>query len=117
MQYGGKLETCHFRGPFFINKKVSIEQLLQNNHNHGSGPKDFNKNIEISWSGPPKHTFVQHKPQVNSVRFLNPYDHINTMESNNDSTHLSNSYEKHIIDKYEKENAFYDVVENTIIEE
>ena len=38
-----KIETCTFRGPFFINKNSAIEQLLQNSHKNESRPKDFKK--------------------------------------------------------------------------
>ena len=41
MQNDGKLETWPFRGPFFINKKASRNQILHNNHKHGSRIKYF----------------------------------------------------------------------------
>ena len=61
--YGG-LETLPFKGPFFIKKKSTIEQILQNNHKHGSRPKYFNKNIDTSVSGPPPNIHL-YKSRVN----------------------------------------------------
>ena len=71
------LEICPFRGTY-------------NNNNHGSIPKYFNNNIETSSSGPPKATFAHHKPKVNSVWFVDPYDLINTMDNTNDEIHFVN---------------------------
>ena len=44
MQHYGTLENCPFRVPLYIREKSPKEQLLQNNHKHGSSPKDSNKN-------------------------------------------------------------------------
>ena len=46
MHYGGKLEIRPFRGPLFIKKKASREQILKKNHRHGSIHKELNKNID-----------------------------------------------------------------------
>ena len=73
----GKLETCHFRNPLFINKNSEIEYIIHKNHRHGSIPIYFNNNIDTSSSGTPKATCVQHKPKVHSLHFVDPYDHIN----------------------------------------
>ena len=39
MKHDGKLKTCPFRGPLFIKKKYTRENLLQINHKNGSSPK------------------------------------------------------------------------------
>ena len=66
-----------FQEPIFIKKRLAREQLLQNHHNHGLREKEFNNNIDTSRSDPPKATFVRNKPEMNSVRFVDPYYHIN----------------------------------------
>ena len=79
-----KIETCTFRGPFFINKKTAREKLLQNNHKNGSRPKEFNKNTDKSNTDPPQDKISCHQPKVNSVRFEDPYEHINPTENTHD---------------------------------
>ena len=65
-------------------KKISaIEQLLQNNHKHGSIPKDFNNNTDTSKSAPSKAIISGHKPKLNSVRFEDSCDHINHVYNTN----------------------------------
>ena len=91
--HDGILETCHFKGPFLNKKKSTREKKLIINHKHGSIPKYFNKNIYTSKSGLPKVAFIIHKPIVNSVLFVDPYYHINTMDNKNEATHLVNSNE------------------------
>ena len=41
MQHYGVLEFPPFRGPLYMHEKSPREQLLQNNHKHGSRPKEF----------------------------------------------------------------------------
>ena len=98
MQHDRKLEAFTFRGPFFIHKSSSREQILQNNHKHGSRPKYFNKNVYTSRSDPPKATCVRHKPKVKSFHF---FDHITTsilweiiMNPLSLSIHMNNTSEK-----------------------
>ena len=73
MQDNGELDTCTFRGPYFINKKEYREQILQNNHKNRSRPKTFNKKIDTSNTDPPRATISPHQPKVNSVRFEDLY--------------------------------------------
>ena len=44
MQHDGTLENFPFMGPLYIHSKEPREQLIQNNHKHGSSTKEFNKN-------------------------------------------------------------------------
>ena len=44
MQNDRTLKDFPFRGPLYIHEKAPREQILQNNHKHGSRRKDFNKN-------------------------------------------------------------------------
>ena len=74
------MKTCPFWGPLIIKNNVSREQLLQNNHKYGSIPKDFNNNIYKSISSPTKTKNASYKHKLNSVRFEEPYNHINTMD-------------------------------------
>ena len=91
MQHDVKLDNCTFRGPFLIKKNPERDQLLHNNH--GSIPKDFNKNTDTSRSVPPKAIFARHRPKVKSVCFEYPYENINYMNNTNDDTHLIDAYE------------------------
>ena len=100
MHNNGKLETRRFRGPSFINKKAPREKIIHNNNKHGKSTKDFKNNIDTSSSGSPRTKLFRHKPKVNSVRFGDPYDHINPTENTNDETHLINAYEEHTIEDY-----------------
>ena len=65
-----------------------MEQIFQINHKHCFIPKCFNKNTDTARYGPPKAIFQRHQPTVNSVRFNDPYDSINTRDNTNDPTPL-----------------------------
>ena len=91
-----KLETCPFRGPLFVKKKASIEQILQSNLIKGSRPKDFNKNTDTSSLDPPKAKISCHWPKIKAVWFEDPQDQINSMENRNYATHLIDAHEEHI---------------------
>ena len=103
MHHDVKLEIYPFRGPLLINKKAAIEHLFKNSHKNGSRSKDFNNNIDTSSSAPPKATIVCHKPKVNLVLFVDPYNHINLGENTNDNTNLIGEHEEHTRDDYEEE--------------
>ena len=62
IKHDRKLETFPFIYSFFIKKKSTLKQLLQNNHKHGSRPNNLNTKIDTSISGPPKATFLWNKP-------------------------------------------------------
>ena len=80
MQHDGTLENFPFTGTVYIHEKTPREQLLQNNHKHGSQPKDFNKNKDTSKNTcPPQATIACPFPKVNPDRFEDPYDHNNHM--------------------------------------
>ena len=64
MQDYGKLETWIFRGPLFISKNYTREQLLKINHKYGFRPKYFNKDIDTLISGPPKTIFQHQQPKL-----------------------------------------------------
>ena len=49
---------------------------------------ELNKNTDKYNSDPPQDTIYHHQPKVNSVRFEDPYDHINPMENTHEDTHL-----------------------------
>ena len=53
---------------------------------------------------------------MNSVRFVEPNGHTDTMVHINESTHLISSNEEHIREEDEEEWLFDDTVENTITE-
>ena len=58
-------------------QQSNFGKILQNAHSkHGIVPKEFNINVDTSISYPSKDTFVHHKLKLNSVRFIDPYDHI-----------------------------------------
>ena len=101
----------------FAKKKAARKQTLKKNHKLGSRTKYFNNNIETSISGSPKATFVGYKPKVNSVRFVDQYDHINTTENTNDANRLVNSHKEQIKKQDDKEYLFDDTIEKTISEE
>ena len=103
MQPDGKLETCPFIGPLFINKKSSREELFQNNHQNGSQSKDFNKNTDTSNTASPLSTISRHRPRVNPVRFEGPYNHINPMENIHEDTHLIDTQKQNIEDAKDKQ--------------
>ena len=92
MQHDGKIETCPFRRPFFTKKNEGREQLLHNNHKNGSRTKDFNKKSDTSNTSLPQAIIACNKPKLNSVRFEDPYDHINPMENNYDKTHILDTH-------------------------
>ena len=80
MQNDGSLENCPFMVPLYMHEKAPIEQLLQNNHKHGSQTKDFNKNKYTSNNtGPNQAKISRLRPKVSSVQFEDPYDHISPM--------------------------------------
>ena len=82
MQHFRKLDNFPFRVPFFIHENTPREQLIQNNHRHGSRPKEFNKNKDASKNkGPLQAKNACPITNVISVRFDDPYDHINPMEN------------------------------------
>ena len=81
-----------------MKKKSSIEQLLQNNQKIGSQSKDFNKNTNTSNTSPIQATIAHHRPKVNSVRFEDPYNHINPMENIHEDTHLIDTQEQNTED-------------------
>ena len=107
MQHDGKLENCLFRGPFFIKKKASREQILQNNENV-SRPKYINKNTDISRSYPPTAIIACHQPKINSVRFEDPHNQINPIENTNNDTQIIDSHEEHIKEYAEEQLLFED---------
>ena len=96
MQHDGKLETCPFRGPWFIKKNSSREQLLQKNHKNGSHPKDSNKNTDTSNTYTPQATIDRHGQKLNSVLFEDPYDNINPIYNIHEDTNLIDTQEKNL---------------------
>ena len=96
MQHDGKIENFTLRGTLFIKKESIRKQLLQNNHKNWSQSKDFNKNTDISNTATPQDTFYRKKPKVNSVRFEDPYDHINPTENTHENTHIIDTQEQNI---------------------
>ena len=89
MQHDGTLENFPFRGSLYIHAKAPREQLLQNNHKHGSRPKDFNKNKDTSKNKvPPQATIYLPLPKVKLVQFDDPYNHIRYMENNHEDKQL-----------------------------
>ena len=91
MQHNRKLDHRPFIGPFYIKKKSPREQLLQNNHEDGSRPKEFNKNTDTSNNtGSPQDTIFRSCPRMNSDRFGDPYEHIKpTYNTHEDTHHIS----------------------------
>ena len=92
MHHDGKLETWPFMETLFINKNAAREQILQNNHKHGSRRKEFKKFMYKSSAGPPKSTISHPIPKVNSI-LEGPYNHINTMGNTNSYTCLVDAHE------------------------
>ena len=84
-------------------ENTSREQLLKINHEHGSRPKEFTKDSDISGSGTPKSTFKHHQPKVNPVHFNFPYEFINTRDNTNGPTPLVNETDENIIEESEAE--------------
>ena len=70
---------------------------------HGLRSKGFNINVKMSISYPPKDTFVHNKHKLNSVRFIDPYDHINPTENTNNETLLIYAHKEHIIEDDKQE--------------
>ena len=83
---------------------------------NGLRSKDININFEISIPYPPKDTFFHNKHILNSVRFIDPYDHINPTDNTNNDTHLINSHKEHIREDDKQEGLFYSLIDNTISE-
>ena len=78
-----------------MHEKSPREQLLQNNHKHGSRPKEFNKNKDKSNNtGPLQYKISRPHPKMNSVRFDDPYDHIHHMEHTHEDTHRIDTQEQ-----------------------
>ena len=98
--------------PTLIKRKSARENILKNNHKHGSRSKGLNKNVETSSSGPTPATFVLNKHKLNPVHFFDPYDHINPMDNNNYRTHLVDANEEHTREDYEEEEVFDDATED-----
>ena len=72
------------------------EQLLNNNHKHGSIHQYFNNNIDTSRLGLTKDTIDHHEYKVKLVFFEDPYDHINTMDNTDGEIHLIYAHEERI---------------------
>ena len=85
-----------FQGPIVFIKKATLEILLQKNHRYGSRHKYFNMNIDTSILGLLKATIYHHKAKLNSIYSVDPCDHINLMDNNNDEIHLIDAQEDHI---------------------
>ena len=115
MQHDGKIETCHFCGPLFINKNATREQLPQIKYKKISISKYFKKGNATAGSGPPKYTFQRHQPKMHSVWFNYPYNYINTRDNNNDPTNLVNADNEHLPEEpeVEKEEHFDDAYDPT----
>ena len=96
MQHGGKLETFPFCCTLFIKKKATREKLPQINNKYGSRPKDFHRDKDTSGYGTPKSTFQWHNIKVNSVRFNDTYNYIDTQENTNASTIFVNATYEHL---------------------
>ena len=66
MKYDGPIENLLLRRPLYVHTKSPREQPLQNNHKHGSRPKEFNKNKNTSKNiGPPQATIPCPIPKAN----------------------------------------------------
>ena len=50
-------------------------------------PSTSTKNTDVSNTYPPKTIITHHQPKVKSVRFEDPYDHINLMDNTHEETH------------------------------
>ena len=93
MQHDVTLDNFPFRGPLYIHKKSFRENILQKNHKHGSQAKYFNNKKTSKNTAPPQATISRPLQKVNSVRFEDPYNHINPMEN-----HLFDTQEQYIED-------------------
>ena len=51
---------------------------------------------------------------MNSVLFVDPYDHINTIDNKNETKQFFNVNEENIIEEYHKEEIFDHAVDNKI---
>ena len=96
MQHGGKLEIFPFCGTLFIKKKATRENLPQINNKYGSIPKEFHRDKDTPGYGTPKSTFQCHNMKVNSVRFNDTYNYINTQENTDASTIFVNATDEHL---------------------
>ena len=68
MQHDVTLEDFPSTGPLYIHAKSPREQLLQNNHKHGSMSNNLNKNKVTSKStGPTTAIIAFTSPKLNSV--------------------------------------------------
>ena len=78
-----------------MHEKSPREQQLQNNHKHGSRPKEFNRNKDKSNNTRPlQYKISLSRPKINSVRFDDPYEHIHHMENTHEYTHLIDTQEQ-----------------------
>ena len=66
MQHYGTLKTVPFRGPLYIHAKALREQLLQNNHKHGSRTKELRIKKVHKNTGPNQATITFPIPKANS---------------------------------------------------
>ena len=87
MKHDGTLENCPFRVTLYIHKTSPREQLLQNNHNHGSLSKESNKNDKSNNTDPTKVKISHPCPNVNSVYFEYPDYHTDPTENTHEDTH------------------------------
>ena len=72
---------------------ASREELLHNNQRKGSRPKYFNKDTDTSRPDRTKSTIDRHQTKINSVRFEDPNNQINTMDNTNDGTQIIYAHE------------------------
>ena len=109
IQNDGTLENVSFRGPFYIHAKSPREQLLHNNHKHGSSTKDFNKyKYKYKNTGPTQSTIPFPHPKPNSVRYEDPYDHIHHMGHNHENSHPIDTKEQHMKNNEVEQDELYD---------
>ena len=103
----------------YIHAKAPIEQLLHNNHKHGSRPKYFNKNEDTyKNTGPPQATTSLPRPKVNSVQFDDSFDHIYHMDHNHENTHFIDTQEQDMENnEVEHDALYYEINDDFITEE
>ena len=118
MQHDGSLENFPFRGPLYIHAKVHREQLLQNNHKHGSRTKYFNKNKDtLKNTGSPQENISCHSTKVISVQFDYPYDHIHHMDHNHEDTHIIDTQYQDMENNEAKQDELYYKTNDYLINE
>ena len=108
-----------FTGSLVLQLRGYKEKAHKTNQKHASRKKCFNKDTDISGSGPPKSTFQCHQPKLNSFHFNNPYDSINTKYNTNEPTPLVNATDEYLPEEpeVEEEDYFYDAREYATNEE